>query len=704
MRRDAKVSPPKAVASILIAPVVLLFALGWRLAYLNRLALTPLAGTLRGDEQSYWQWATYLAGHGFAGTNPFFQGPLYPYVLAGLLRWLRLSTGQVLVAQALWGAVAVALLTDAIRRIVGRPYALWLGIIVAVNTVWVFFDGLVLAESLLLFLESLLLWLWSLQHERGSGVLLSALSGLVIGLLAQGRATAVMFLLPQILLIRRVEQLRGRPWVRSAAVSLLMFVATVIPTTAWNYARTHTFMPFTYNGGINLFIGNSADADGTFSRVGGVTRLGTAHAAAPDGGVEFDGREYLLRSRGLALAPAQSSGYWTHEALTYVGAHPWQTLQRTGYKVLLLLNRVDVPQIEHLAIFRRLAGPVGAPIAGEFGLIAILGLFGVLFSTRWGALGLAARWYLITSILAITPFFVTDRYRVHLIPALTILAAMGAAVLIEAVRRRSSAVSWGLVLGGAGAVGLVWAPLHAVDSRYDEWLGVSDLGVRWLEAGRASEAVGAFEEALGIERRMAPEALSDPGISQDRAKLHFNYGVALRRSGMTDKALPEWETAASLDPTEALYARTLSDAYRLAGRTREADSLLAAARGLVGGRAQAAVSEGFRAARAGRLDEAERAFSAAVADDARLYSAWGALIRVQILKENPAAARGTLDRAINAGMPEVVAAVYEGLIAAKQGDSLASSRALARSEGAQLDPTLEYVKRWTHDLLAGKRR
>ena len=61
---------------------VVAFALVWRLAYLDRLAGTPLLATLRGDERDYWDWATFLLDHGFRRTNPFFQGPLYPYLLA----------------------------------------------------------------------------------------------------------------------------------------------------------------------------------------------------------------------------------------------------------------------------------------------------------------------------------------------------------------------------------------------------------------------------------------------------------------------------------------------------------------------------------------------------------------------------------------------------------------------------------------------
>ena len=59
-----------------------LVAVIWRLAYVSRLSATPLAGTLRADERIYWDWATFLADHGLRATNPFFLGPLYPYVLA----------------------------------------------------------------------------------------------------------------------------------------------------------------------------------------------------------------------------------------------------------------------------------------------------------------------------------------------------------------------------------------------------------------------------------------------------------------------------------------------------------------------------------------------------------------------------------------------------------------------------------------------
>src|SRR5438552_1149993 len=81
----------------------------WRLAYLNRLDHSVLAGSLTLDSGIYWKWADFLRSHGLAGSNPFFLGPLYPYVLAGVRALVGDSMPAVLRVQALWGAAATTL-------------------------------------------------------------------------------------------------------------------------------------------------------------------------------------------------------------------------------------------------------------------------------------------------------------------------------------------------------------------------------------------------------------------------------------------------------------------------------------------------------------------------------------------------------------------------------------------------------------------
>jgi 4-amino-4-deoxy-L-arabinose transferase-like glycosyltransferase len=132
---------------------VFLLAWSWRVFYLERLSHTVLAGDLIADSAIYWEWSKLLVEQGFLGRNPFFFGPLYPYVLALLRLALGDSIVSVLHVQAVWGALAAVLLADAARRLTRPAIGFAIGLVVALYPMAVFFDGLVLMESRLLFIE-----------------------------------------------------------------------------------------------------------------------------------------------------------------------------------------------------------------------------------------------------------------------------------------------------------------------------------------------------------------------------------------------------------------------------------------------------------------------------------------------------------------------------------------------------------------------
>ena len=119
------------------------------------------------------------------------------------------------------------LLTDAARQLVRPSIALALGVTLALYEMSVFFDGLILMESLLFFLESFLLW-WVVRSDwtaPRAGALLVV--GIVVGLLAEGRAVELLLLLPASALIVA----RPGPWRsiagRGAAVLAGCMVVTV---------------------------------------------------------------------------------------------------------------------------------------------------------------------------------------------------------------------------------------------------------------------------------------------------------------------------------------------------------------------------------------------------------------------------------------------------------------------------------------------
>ncbi len=179
------------------AVLALLFvlALGWRLFALSRLAGSPLLGNLEADSEIYWRWAGSIHASGWIGHNPFFLSPLYAYALALVRSLTGDSVIAVLRVQAVLGASAVVLLADASRRLTTSAWGLVIGLAASFYAIGTFFDLLILSESLLYFLEALLVWMvvaWPWRERWLSG---SALVGCLIGLLAQGRPTAPVLLL-----------------------------------------------------------------------------------------------------------------------------------------------------------------------------------------------------------------------------------------------------------------------------------------------------------------------------------------------------------------------------------------------------------------------------------------------------------------------------------------------------------------------------
>ena len=670
------------------------------MAYLLRLGASPLGGSLSEDSAIYWRWAGVLLQQGAWGSNPFFLGPLYPYVLAGLRVAVGESITAVLVFQALWGAAAAALLADAARRLTGPVLGLMVGVLVAGYEMAVFFDGLVLMESLLFFLEALLIW--GVVRERGPHWVRLALAGILIGLLAQGRATSALLLLPAgIFLVPEPGRPAGTALAR-AAVLLAGFALVALPVAFRNRAVSGEWIPFTYNGGFNLYVGNNPEANGSFVSVTGTQLIGATLAKGEDGGVEADGREYLRRAENLDLTPAASSAYWTRKAWEHARAHPGTTARLAARKLGMMWNRREYPQVENADQFRAVAGPLGLPGVGSFLLVGPLAMAGLWFA--WGR-GRGARFvvgYALVTTLAIAPFFVTDRYRHHLIPAAVVLAAVAVDAGLAVWRKRDGwgALRWLVAL--AVGVMVVNLPAPGLSAGKYAWGLAFDLGTRWAEQGRPDLAVIEFEKAVALERSGAVSRAGGSLAAIERANLYFNYGNALGRVGRRGEAPAWYERAVRAAPGHAAALRALADAQAAAGNADRAESLYAALESRAGGPQLARVGRGWLAARAGRLDQAEQLFTLAVGEDSTQWEAWGALIRIQAQTGRTTVARATLERARRAGLPLPALRAHEALMAALSGDSEAARRALAEVPETAIrdDATLADVVRVVQGMLA----
>ena len=350
-------------------------ALAWRWAYLARLRHTPFAGGLEADARIYWDWSEFILRHGLAPPSPFFLAPLYPYALAGLRAIGGGSIDRVLAMQAFLGAASVVLLADATRRLAGRPAARVVGAILALYQGATFFDGLVLPESLLILVESLLVWLVARTDWSGAGAARYAGYGLLVGLLALGRASDAVLLVPVVLLAGPRRPPCGHA-LRRIGAAVATFSACCLLSTLANRQASRELIPFTYSLGFNLYVGNNPDANGAYVDVTGGSLPVPLPGTSPTTGGALDGRAFVLATEKRPLSPAGSSAYWAGKAAAFVRSSPLEALGRTGRKLLLAWNYREIPQIETMQSYDRAAGPLGLPLVGTFGFLAVLGIAG----------------------------------------------------------------------------------------------------------------------------------------------------------------------------------------------------------------------------------------------------------------------------------------------------------------------------------------
>ncbi|MBU0691409.1 hypothetical protein KKH18_06290, partial [bacterium] len=143
----------------ILAAILVVFA-GLRIVFLNYLFDSPILKYLVLDSDWYYRWGANLA-LGFGHPNgPFWIGPGYPVAIAGLFK----ATGSIAVtlipiAQILLSVATVIFLALTVRKLFGDITALITAGIAALYAPWMYYDGMILSASWILFLNAVLLYL-----------------------------------------------------------------------------------------------------------------------------------------------------------------------------------------------------------------------------------------------------------------------------------------------------------------------------------------------------------------------------------------------------------------------------------------------------------------------------------------------------------------------------------------------------------------
>jgi tetratricopeptide (TPR) repeat protein len=546
-----------------------LAALGWQMTVLARLAAGPLLTHLSADADAYWRWASRIRSGEWVPSRPFFLAPLYPYWLALVRSIVGDRIVPVLVVQAFLGSGAVVLLADATRQMSTPRAGALVGLAAAGYAMAVVFDLLVLGESLLFLLGSLALWL-VVQPDR----VRPARVGLLIALLGLGRPSFLLLLIPFGAWL--LAHMHGRRF-RSLALCMAAPVVVVLTTAAYHARVDGAWMPITYSGGYNFYVGNGPLANGTYVDVAGAFELPPTPRPEDSEASRFDGRGYIFATSGQRLSASESSEYWVRQTIAQIRTDPTRWIFLLMRKLGLLFNRRELPQITDPAAFEQAYGPLGWPLDWEFLPFGVVGLVGGFVAWRAGGRRRLVGAWGATLALGFSAFFIVDRYRIHLLPPLALLAGVGGEAMVEIIRRRSRRAMALLGAGLAAVTGLVLAPMVPDNRTQRRWSYAITMGDAFLAHGEPARALASYEEAMAIDRARSLGVGSASASRLARGALYENAGTAHELLGEEDRAIENLEVAVRLAPEARSLRLHYADQLARSKRGDEARAQYAAA-------------------------------------------------------------------------------------------------------------------------------
>ncbi len=544
-------------------------ALGLRVAHWAAVRGAPFVGQLAMDSQEYDRWARGIAAGDWLGSGVFFQAPLYPYLVGLIYRLAGARTDAVYLFQIALSVAGIYALYRAARAMAGERAGIAAAGLAAVYGPFLFYDVQLLKESPAVAVVCFLLWtiaaaraqpspaqiLRFAQDDKGGGgartIGLWLLAGLLVGILALLRENALLvapLLVPLAwgrLRTAEMSRLRSASW-RSVAYGL--GIALALAPVAWRNGRVGgSYLPTTFQGGVNFFIGNNAAADGVY------------HPIVPGKQIPALERQEPIRlaeqALGRKLSASEVSRFWLDRALDWARANPGAFLRLQARKLAMFFRAYEWPDAVDYYWIAGLSPVFRLPLL-EYGGALLLAAAGALLA--WRDRGRAERdlapalVFLGAWVLATVAFFLFSRYRLPAVPALLVLGALPVAALAEAwkAQRLSAAAGWAFLVLAA----LALPRLAGYGPRED--LVHYNLARLAEERGDAAGAAAEYRAALA----------ADPG----NFLAYMNLGNLAARRGDLATALPLYARAAALEPRSDDAQADLGGAYLALGRPPEA--------------------------------------------------------------------------------------------------------------------------------------
>lgn len=542
---------------------------------------------LGGDRGLYHQVATALAeGHGWPQVFTFM--PLYPGLLGGLYRLIGgPNLAAVAILQALLDGLTTLLIGRLAERHYGRAAAFLAGFGFCLLGAAATYSLVTMPVSLGLFWTALATFMADLWHDRWT-TWRAAIMGWLLGLGGQILGAFWLMLIPFSILIAAAPPREWRQRLWHGLLVAIIGALCVVPSLAHNLRYGQGWVPVAGHSGLNLYMGNHANADGYGTIIPGL------RASAEE--MSRDSvwlASYVSRKQ---LSMAEADHFWKQQVYRFWRESPGQALKVMWRKGLRLINVRDFDDTGVCRLFPQVIPGLRLAFLG-FGAIWLLACAG--WGVRTPRYSQTGGWIIGLSLAAgILLTFMNTRYR---LPLAVVLLPAAAGTVTALFRRQWRAWNIRKTRFGLGIIGGLIAlfPLSRPDT------GAADhcnLAVYYLQQGASSQAMTHARAALA-DCPDSPQAWFVLGnthmltgdypaawqayqqtlrILPFRTDALLNAGRALQAMGEKDKAVEYYQQAVTIDPRYAKAWFALAMLYHETGKHAQALNAAAKAVELAG--------------------------------------------------------------------------------------------------------------------------
>jgi tetratricopeptide (TPR) repeat protein len=449
------------------------------------------------------------------------------------------------------------------KKLAGHKVGLAAAALSAFYGVYLFYDVQLLKESLAVTLVSFLLWVLIEARER-KGLGLWILAGVICGFLTLLREN-MLLIVPFLILLAIRPRMRIAVFFSCSFALILGTVIVLLPVAYRNWKVGGNFLPTTFQGGVNFYIGNNSQATGTYQPLSPGKQVPSYERTEPIRLAE--------KEMGKQLEPYEVSNFWLRKSIDWAKKNPADFLKLQAKKMQMFWSLFEEPDAVDYYYVKQTSMIYKLPLL-EFGSISFLALFGFWFIRRRLDKFFPVLLFVMMWMASTVVFFLFSRYRLPAVPGLILIGAAGMQPIFESwnKNRKKSLIILGLVVMALGGplflnpgpkeelvfynLALVYQRMgntamaaqnyqNAYSANPNDFLSCINLGNILADQKRWDEALNWYKKAEAIESRAE-------GV-------HVNIGNAYVALGRLDEAEKAFDRAFAINPEniEALHNKAI---------------------------------------------------------------------------------------------------------------------------------------------------